>query len=337
MLNKPSVSIGVDLAKAKFDVLMIGSAPKSRGRTFDNSAAGFAAFENWAGEHGAFPANATVTMESTGRYGERLCAHLQRGGWTIHVVNPARTAAFAKSLGHRSKTDLLDAEAIARFGLAHADALGAWVPADPRIMALRGLLRRRAQLREMATMEKNIGGDLDPKVDRTLAKLNAAHLAFIERQIARIDGAMKRLVEDDAELRPHFEHLTAMVGVGELTALELICHVLGHDFDSARACAAHAGLTPAHRQSGSSLNGKPHLSRQGDAHIRRALYMPALSIVRRAGPMADWFKSLVARGKAPLAAVCAVMRKLIHIAYGIIKGGKPYDPTLAFAPMPGAA
>lgn len=333
MFNKPSVSIGVDLAKDKFDVILIGSAPKTRRRTFDNAPAGFAAFENWAGDFGAFPSNTRVTLESTGRYGERLCVHLHKGGWTLHVVNPARIAAFAKSLGHRSKTDLLDAEAIARFGLAQADTLAAWSPADPRIMALRGMLRRRAQLREMATMEKNIGGELDPKAERTLAKLNAAHLAFIERQIAQIDLAMRRLVEGDAELRPHLAHLTEMVGIGELTALELISHVLGHDFDSARACAAHAGLTPAHRQSGTSLNGKPHISRQGDAHIRRALYMPALSIIRRAGPMTDWFKSLVARGKAPLAAVCAVMRKLIHIAYGIIKHGTPYDPALAFAPM----
>lgn len=332
MFTIPLMSIGVDLAKSKFDATLIGCAPRPLRRCFANTPAGFADFEAWAGACGAFPASARVTMESTGRYGERLCEHLHGAGWTLQVVNPARIAAFAKSLGKRSKTDLLDAEAIARFGVAQAETLIAWAPCDPRIGELRGMLRRRAQLREMATMEKNIGGSIAPGKDRDIAKQSAAHLIFIERQIEKLEAGMVRLVKGDAELGRHREHLTGIRGVGDLTAIELMCHVLGHAFGTARQCAAHAGLTPAHRQSGSSLNGKPCISRQGDAHIRRALYMPALCMIRATGPMTDRYKSLIARGKAPLAAVCAVMRKLIHIAFGIIKSGKPYDASLTFCP-----
>lgn len=270
-------------------------------------------------------------MEATGRYGEALCLHLFAAGWTLHVINPARVAHYAKSLGVRSKTDAVDAAVIARFCRANAGSLVAWKPAPAPVAALRGLLRRRASLMRVLTAEKNTRAALPDHADTALVRSCERHIGFLAGEIVDLDAAMGAIVKTDDTLRAHERRLRAIKGVGALTALELLAHVLSHDFAKARQCAAHAGVTPAHRQSGTSLNAPSRISRRGDAHIRRALYMPALSMLSREGPMRDWARGLVSRGKAPMAAVCAIMRKLLHIAFGIIKSGKDYDPSLAFS------
>lgn len=103
-------------------------------------------------------------------------------------------------------------------------------------------------------------------------------------------------------------------------------------FGSARSAAAFAGLVPSHHVSGTSVRKRPRLSKVGNARLRRALYFPALSAMRHNAAVRVFAERLLGRGEAEMAVVGASMRKLLHICYGVLKSGRPFDPSLHPAP-----
>ncbi len=98
---------------------------------------------------------------------------------------------------------------------------------------------------------------------------------------------------------------------------------------SVRQVAALTGLVPRQRQSGSSVRGRVRLSKSGNARLRKALYFPAVTALRCSPFFQQWAEGLRARGKSKLAVIGAAMRKLIHLAYGVLKTGRPFDPQWA--------
>jgi len=95
--------------------------------------------------------------------------------------------------------------------------------------------------------------------------------------------------------------------------------------------AAQAGLTPRQRQSGTSVHGKPRLSKQGASQLRKTLYFPAIVAMRHNPIIRAFAQRLAERGKAKMAIVCACMRKLLHLVYGVLKTGLPFDPNYTAA------
>jgi transposase len=331
MITEPSPIVGVDIAKDKFDVCLVLPG-KRLCVEFPNTTSGIARLVAWLAKAGAEPAATRVCMEATGVYSRSPCALLYAHGFTVHLENPARVAAHAKALGKRSKTDTEDAFVIADYCRANLAKLHAWKPPAKNIAILRELLRHREQLTGLLSAQRNIRDACADAVVIASCK-RVEHLLRTE-----LKAALKRIAEllaSDDILAAHRDHLTAMKGVGVLTAAELICHVLTHDYDNARACAVHTGLTPAHRQSGKSVHGAPRISRRGDAHIRHALYMPVVGMARYNDSARAWLGSLLLRGKVKKSALCALMRKLVKIAYGVIVTNTAYDPIKAFPTVAG--
>jgi transposase len=119
-----------------------------------------------------------------------------------------------------------------------------------------------------------------------------------------------------------------MPGIGEATAAKLLAEIVDvNQYRSARQVAAFAGLVPKHRESGSSVRGKPRLCKVGTARLRKALYFPAIVATQHNPIIKAVSERLRERGKCPMLIVGAAMRKLIHIAYGVLKSGKPFDPN----------
>lgn len=326
MTTEPPPIVGVDIAKDKFDVCLV-LATRCLCAVFPNTSSGVARLIAWLGKAGAEPAATRVCMEATGVYSRSPCALLHAHGFTVYLENPARIAAHAKALGKRSKTDAEDAFVIADYCRANLAKLRAWEPPAKNIALLRELLRHREQLTGLLSAQRNMR---DACVDAGVIT-SCKHVELTLR--AELKSTLKRIAEllaSDEILAAHRDHLTAMKGVGVLTAAELICHVLTHDYENARACAVHTGLTPAHRESGKSVHGAPRISRRGDAHIRHALYMPAVSMARYNATARAWVGTLLLRGKAKKAALCALMRKLVQVAYGVIVTNSTYDPAKAF-------
>ena len=316
----PSIPVGVDIAKAKFDAAVLrGGTYKTK--VFPNTPEGFAAFRAWLGPW----ADPHVCLEATGRYGEALATALADAGVRVSVVNPAQIHAFGKAELSRTKTDKGDAKLIARFCALHQPP--PWQPAPPAVRELYALVRRLEDLQTMQQVERNRQDGADPEVAGSIATV----LATLDTQIAEVRERIRRHIDQDPDLRRRRDLLDSIPGIGEATSAVLLA-VLGDvaRFDNARAVAAFAGLSPAERQSG-RWKGHTRLSKTGEPLLRKALYMPAL-VAGRYNPCIKAFRDrLKAQGKNGKLIVCAAMRKLLVLAYGVLKSGRPFDPNYALA------
>ena len=317
-----AVIIGVDIAKAKFDVARFAEG-KYRHKKFDNTPQGFALFVAWlAGFSGEAP---LVCMEATGAYSLKLAEYLVEQGFYVSVVNPAKIAAFAKSELSRAKTDKADAKLIARYALAMQPA--PWTPPPREIRELQALLRRVEHLLEMQRMEQNRLETADPAITDSIQSV----LALFEQELKTTRDKIRRHIDDHPDLKRRHDLLESIPGVGTATAAWLLTVLSEHyGFSHAKQAVAHVGLAPVIRQSG-QWAGKTRLSKTGDPHVRKALYMPILAALTFNPVIRPFAQRLKAQGKHGMAINCAAMRKLIHIAFAILKSGKPFDPNFALA------
>jgi transposase len=311
--------LGIDISKKDFHVVLINQNKTSKPKVFLNQPQGFEDLLNWLLKQGVSQVHAC--MEATSIYGEALAEYLFKAGHTVSIVNPSRIKGFAKSELIRTKTDQLDAGLIARFCAAVAPA--AWTPLPPEIKELQALLRRLESLTQMYQQEQN---RLETATT-TVAQLIESHLQYLQQLIAQV----KQLIDDHFEkyptLKAQRDLLTSIPGIGQQTA-SLLLGEMGcvAQYHSARQLAAHAGLTPQEYSSGSSVKGKPRMSHVGNARIRKALYMPAVVAMRHNPLLRCFSERLLARGKLKMQVLGAVMRKLLHLVYGILKSNQPFDP-----------
>jgi transposase len=325
-MNRVSqASLGIDVAKAKFDAALLIEGKISQ-RTFSMDAHGFAMLGTWISQHQVEQVHAC--LEATGEYGAGLALSLYEAGHLVSIVNPARIAAYAKSRLARTKTDKADAALIAHF--CHTQQPLPWAPPAAEVRELQALVRRVEMLQEMAHQEGN-RQQSGVRSAAVLASLEATR-AFLSQEIAKVQRLLQEQVEQSAELRGQQLLLCSIPGVGLWTAVRVLAEI-----DEVRAAvdarqlAAYAGLTPRERTSGSSVHRPPRLAKTGNSRLRRALYMPAIVAMRHNPAVRALAERLRARGKRPMVIVGAAMRKLLHLIYGVLKSGKPFDPALAAA------
>ena len=316
--------LGIDIAKLKFNACLINLNGKLKHKVFPNNATGFEQLSEWLSRQGVQRVHAC--LEATGTYGEALALCLQQAGHTVSVINPAAIKAFAGSRLSRTKTDKVDAELIARFCLAQAPP--AWTPLSPEVRELQALVRRLEALIEMRVMEENrLSSGMTVEVVRESVEELLNHL---NTQIKRTEKLIRQHIKNHPRLKQQSELLDSIPGIAETTAALLLAEITDiTQYRSARQVAAYAGLVPRERQSGSSVRGRTRLSKIGNARLRKALYFPAMTALRSSPFFQAWAKGLQERGKSKLSLICAVMRKLIHLAYGVLKTNKPFDPEWA--------
>lgn len=312
--------VGIDLAKASFDVTLLSTAASQQHSTFANTPEGFKQLQAWLHSHGVSELHAC--MEATNVYWEALAAFLHAQGYTVSVVNPARIKGFAQATMQRNKTDKLDSAIIAQFCLRHTP--DAWQPQSDEQRHLRALMRHREDLLLSKLQQENRLRDTTNSVVR--ASLEAV-LEAILVQLKAVEKTVAEHIASNAELKANAALLTSIVGIGAITASKLLSEFADlAKYETAKAAAADAGLTPAQVESGTSVRRRPKMSKMGKAGIRAALYLPAITAMRRCPSMKAFADRLAARGKAKLVVIGAVMRKLVHIAYGVLKHRTPYDP-----------
>jgi transposase len=319
------VTVGIDIAKTAYDVHLRRVDGRWRKKHVPNTPAGHADLLRWIGRHADGPVHAC--LEATGTYAEAVAEALADAGHTVSIVNPAAVHAFAASQLRRSKTDTVDAVVLADFCAALQPR--PWTPWPVEVRTLRDLVRRREAVQEMLVQERNrrkagaLSTPVTASLDRTIAHL-VAELADLDRQI-------RDHIDHHPQLRHQRDLLLTIPGLGATTAARLLaeCRSLT-DFANARALAAFAGLVPRRRQSG-TWNPRATLSKLGSPHLRHALYFPALTAIRCNPVLRAFAARLRANGKRPMVIVAAVMRKLLHVAYGVLKHQRPFDATTATA------
>ena len=318
--------LGIDVSKNTLDAALIGhndtQSSKAKHQVFSNDADGHTALLSWLAEQGAETVHAC--LEATGTWAVACARVLDETGHTVSLVNPARIHAFGRSQLKRTKTDKADSLLIASFCQMHNPP--AWTPHSPQVQQLQGLIRRLESLEEMNKMEQNrLGsGGLCPAVQVSLEE----HIAYLQQQIEKTRRQIKDQINQDPDLKQQAKLLESIPGIGAATAALLLAE-LGDisQFSGARQVAAFAGLVPRIRESGTSVHGRSRLSKVGSSRLRKSLYFPAITALRFNPLIKAFGLRLSVQGKAKMLIIGAAMRKLLHLAYGVLKSGVPFDPA----------
>ena len=316
--------IGIDIAKATYDVAVLTDG-QYKNRQFDNHQTGFNAFLKWAN---LTTTETIICFEATGIYALNLAKFLHANPCHVLVINPIKTHAFAKMEMARNKTDQADAQSIARYCqyLWHKGDIDRYlfIPKPKDFERLQFLNTRLEQLNKIKTQEIN---HLESSMDKMITRSTKQMCKLIEQQIHQIKSEIARMVANNQQLNVQVKLLTSINGIADKTAWAILAYLGDTNlFANARQVSSYAGLNPRIEQSGSSIN-QSRLSKMGHSRLRRSLYMPALCAVKHNPLMCDLYQRLIAKGKPKKVALAAVMRKLLVLAYGVLKSQKAFDPN----------
>jgi len=319
--------VGVDVSKQTLD---IGVTVSGRGqlKKCENRKRTFPALLKWA-QKASREEHPTFCLENTGRYGERLADWLFGQGCKVHMVNPVRIKAYARSVNLREKTDESDALLIGRF--AEQNDLEPYTPTPDNQRELHGLNQFRQNLVIQKTRLSNqLGSLLDEPYNRSVVRQLKNEVKRITELIRQVEKEIVAVIAANEGFCKVIQHLLSIPGIGPVTAPILLEYLL-KGFRSGKAMAQHAGLVPVAFRSGTSVRRRDRISKISDADLRTALYMPAVSVICGNSPFATFYNNLISKGKPRMVALVAVMRKLLCVAYGIFKHNMSYDPTKVLA------
>ena len=314
-------TLGIDISKADFHATLLLASGSTK-HSFPNSQAGYRQLQRWLKNRKVSELHAC--MEATGAYWSGLAEHLHAQGVSVSVVNPARVKSFGQSQLRRTKTDRVDSEIIAEFCKTQSPVL--WEPPAKEILEIRALLTYREQLIAERIRSRQVSSSISAA--HVVAAQARQHIKQLDKLIDELENHLRTLVAEAPSLSRATRLLETVPGIGLLSAAAILAHLPMTRLRNSKAAAAYAGLTPCERQSGTSVKGRPRLSKIGNAQLRKALYMPALSAARGNSSLGAFAARLRAAGKKGKVVIAAVMRKLVTIAYAILKAGMPFNPGL---------
>lgn len=318
--------IGIDVSKKKLDCLWLKdqATDKVKTRVFANTPKDHQAFIAWAEQHTKQPIESICfVMEATGVYHEALAYALYQAGAQVCVVNPAKVHHYAKSFGARTKTDKRDSRVLAHYGATQSPRL--WRPEPEEVHQLKALIARfdavdRDIQREKNRLEKANIARVSDEIVRSIHTV----LAHLEKEKKRLETLINNHIDQHPDLKQDRQLLESIPGVGPVVSRMMVSVIRSRCFDSAAQCAAFLGLIPVQHESGTSVRGRPRLSKAGDSKVRAKLYMAAVVSIQHNPDIKRQYERLLKNGKTKMCALCAAMRKLVHICFGVLKHQIPY-------------
>ncbi len=327
-------SAGLDMSgddfKACFSQIEIDQHVKVKGsRKFKNTLKGFQDFDKWLKKyHKDLSKVLKITMEATGVYHEKLAYFLHQKGYNVSVILPTRSKKYFAAIGIKTKTDKIDAKGLAQMGAEQNLAL--WHPFSDHIYELQTLTRHRNRLQKMITATGNQlhahqnMGFVTKSVVRQLKQL----LKNYEKQVNKIDEHIQTVVQKDEQLAFKVNLIAeALNGVGPMTVISIVAETNGFQlFSSAAQLTSFCGYDVVANESG-KRKGRTRISKKGNSHIRKALYFPALNVVRlNTGTFPDFYQRIFQRTHIPMKGYVAVQRKLLCLIYALWKKEEAFDP-----------
>lgn len=314
--------LGIDVGKSDLFCHLVGPAETCSGR-FDNNSAGIKLLARWLAKS-APPDQTGACLEQTGHYGDTVAQTLHGMGIVVYLVNPQRVKAFGMQKLRRNKSDTADAKLIARFLKSEHLELRPWQPRSLAQQQITALSRYADSLTQDTARLKTM---LEGQIEKIPVASIKRRIKLQENETLTIRRKISELVKTDATLHSKSVLLKSIPGLGDIATQIVIAELPDLDqFDDARQLAAWAGLTPRHYESGTSGKTKTPITKIGSVHLRRGLFMPAMT-ARVFNPLLKAFADrLINNGKKPKQVIIAVMRKLLHQIYGILKSGLPYNP-----------
>lgn len=322
-MDKSRFCVGVDVGKDELVVAVEGKKPRVFGTTTGEVKRMYLWLRKCS--DGVL---IHVGMEATGVYSTKVALKLvEYDQITVSVINPAQIAGHGRVLLKRTKTDSVDAQVILDFVVRHCPS--PWEPPSEAHRRLSSLVSQSdaikaeiAQWRSRQHAHKHTP-DLPREVVRSAAKI----MKTLQQELGRIETAIEQLCQQDKRLAEDIAITTSIIGIGNCSAAQILAH--GGDSltqRTRRQLDAHAGLAPAQRQSGTSVRGKPHLAKQGNARLRRALYMPTLVAAHHNPVLMRYYQRLIAKGKLKKVALAACMRKMLNLVRALLIKRERFNP-----------
>lgn len=322
--------LGIDVAKAKLDccLLLDEAGGRCKTKVVPNSKAGIAVLLAWTVKQNVLVSDLHIIMEATCVYHEQAALSLIEAGAVVSVINPAQARSLGRGLGVRTKTDKVDSYVLARCGALLKPA--AWQPPSPEASALQSLISRRDAVaedlrREMNRREKAETVSTPPLVLQSID----SSVSFHKAELKRLQQAISDHIDSQPDMKHDMSLLTSIPAVGPQTGSKMLAVMKAKQFQSAEKLAAYLGLVPVERQSGSSVFARPRLAKTGPPKMRSVLYMAAITAIRHNPHVRALYTRLLERGKSKMSALCAAMRKLVHLCFGVLKTRLPYQPNYA--------
>ena len=308
--------IGIDVSKDSF----VAAYPAKSGyttKTFNNDTKGVRQFIK------SLPEESHCVMESTGNYSMLLLYLLQQGGIPVSMENPQKIKHFSRAMMSVTKTDEIDAKLIAMYG-EKMNPAPYKIPSESILL----LKQKRTVLRQLkkhlaATLNLQQSLAVLPKQDPTSKTSVEQTIKFLRKQISKMEEEITNL--SNKEFKRQMDLLTSIKGIGNTLASALIVATGGFTyFTSAKQISRFLGLCPTYQQSGTSVNIKGHINRNGDTHLRSQLYIAALSSLRCNTACKEMYDRLRSNGKPGKVALVAITNKLIRQAFAVVNNNQPY-------------
>jgi transposase len=322
-------NVGVDVSKDDIKValshLTASCQPVLQStKTFPNNVKGFKQLEGWLKKLKHPSIAVTFTMEATGVYHEALAYYLFKCGYSLYVLLPNLAKKYRESLGLKSSTDKIDARALAQMGLERE--LRPWVPISPSLLGLKQLTRERSALVCIRTSVSNQlhAYSHQGKPNRDSIARTKKHISFLDKQVKAIESEVSSFIKTDEALKTKIDCLISIPGVGIVTAATIVAETNGFaGFGSIKQLTSYAGLDVRIMESG-KWKGKSKISKRGNSHIRKALYMPTLSKIVHDDTTSKHYERLKEKKGIGMVAVVAEERKLLGLMFSLWKKGEMY-------------
>lgn len=330
-MNVIKQTVGVDVAQKEL-VCVVGVlledfrvSLKSR-KSFGNHISGFKAFLKWAKSFTETSLDLTVVLEATGVYHEKFVHWLVEQEQQVSIVLPNKISNYMRTLSIKTITDNTAAEAITQFGLERR--LETWTPPKPIFRSLKQLTRERDQIVcERVVISNQLHAEQAEAFPNanSLKRLKARKM-LLNKQEKEIKSEIHLLVKSDPDLEENISYMTSIPGVGELTAVIALAGTNGFELVmNKRQLVSYAGLDIREKQSGTSVKGKPKISKKGNRHLRKSVHLPALCAIKNCSLYKNNFARLVGRHGIKMKAVVAVQRKILELMYILYKTKTTFD------------
>ena len=323
--------VGVDVAQDEL-VVCIGrmyndfTSELYSHKNFTNTGKGFQALIEWTARLSDASVGVRYVMEATGVYHESLAYFLSDNGDNLSIILPNKISNYMRTLDIKTVTDKTASEAITRFGLERK--LDNWEAPKGIYRKLRQLTRERNQLVDARTVSKNQlhAEESEAKPNKTSVARTKKHIAFLDKQEKEIKEELAQLIKEEPEVKKIVILLCSIPGIGSLTAVTILGETNGFDLiRNKRQLASYAGFDVKEKQSGTSVKGKPHISKRGNKYLRKAMHLPALTAIRHDERFKAIFARIVSKHGIKMKAAVAVQRKLLEMTYTLYKKQEKYD------------
>ncbi|WP_338117380.1 IS110 family transposase [Pantoea cypripedii] len=319
------IYLGIDVSKNKLDLCLLPGNGKKKTKSMKNQPGAEREIYDWLLMQKCPPEQVTAVLEATSVYHENVAFGLHENTpVTVCMGNPQRVREFARGIGMLTKNDTADAWVLARYGeLKQPDA---WVPPSPEVRKLRELMRLRDSLqadvqRAVNRLEKAHSTRTSREVIDSLTRTRKAN----EEELKRIEALISDHTDNHPGLKEDRELLESIKGIGSVVGTTMLAVLHSCPFRSASQVASWLGVVPVEKTSGSYVRGLARMSKTGPADVRAKLYMAAVVASKWNGPARALYERLLAKGKAKKAALGAVMRKLVHQCFGVLKTRMKWD------------